>query len=201
MLYICVTKQKHNTMGFFSWFTSDTNKSIANNYSSRSTFPVHMITEDGQVFTENNYEGYGVFGGKDLYVLIAEMNEYEGENDEETRDNVFRYIWRRGIKKGDKIYYHSWYGDGNSFQRYDEPIESEGGICANDLVSKHGWEPFGDSGEFSDWAKQGFKVPKLVENLPTKKNWKEFWDSIPYPESCPDQGYFYDDENEDDEDE
>ena len=46
-------------MGFFSWFTSDTNKSIANHYSVRSTFPVHMVTEYEQFFTENDYDGYG----------------------------------------------------------------------------------------------------------------------------------------------
>jgi hypothetical protein len=33
-----------------------------------------MITEDGQVFTENNYDGYGNFGGKDFYELVAELN-------------------------------------------------------------------------------------------------------------------------------
>ena len=61
-------------MGFFSWKTSDTDRSIANQYSNRSTFTVHMITEDGQVFTEHDYEGYGEFGGKDFYELVAELN-------------------------------------------------------------------------------------------------------------------------------
>lgn len=62
-------------MGFFSWKTQDTNKSISNTYSSRGTFTVHMvnpITEE--VYTEDCYEGYGVFGGKDFYELVAEMN-------------------------------------------------------------------------------------------------------------------------------
>ena len=58
-------------MGFFSWKTSDTDTSISNSYSSRGALPVHMITEDGRVFTEPEYEGYGVFGGKDIYELIA----------------------------------------------------------------------------------------------------------------------------------
>jgi hypothetical protein len=186
-------------MGFFSWFTSDTEKSIANNYSTRSTFPVHMVTEDGMVFTENNYEGYGVFGGKDLYVLIAELNGYKGETDEETRDLAFKHIWKRGIKKGDKVLYHSWVGEEGTFMKYDTPIESEGGICANDLVSQHGWTSFGDSGEFEDWAEQGIKVPKLVEQLPSNStDWKEWWASLPYPVSCGDQGFFYA-EDEDDE--
>jgi hypothetical protein len=33
-----------------------------------------MITPDGRVFTEKDYEGYGVFGGKDFYELLAELN-------------------------------------------------------------------------------------------------------------------------------
>jgi hypothetical protein len=52
-------------MGFFSWMTQDTDKSIANNYSGRDTFPVDMIDDKGNVYHEDSYEGYGVFGGKD----------------------------------------------------------------------------------------------------------------------------------------
>ena len=179
-------------MGFFSWLTSDTNKSIANNWSTRSTFPVHMVTEDGQIFTENNYDGYGEFGGKDMYVLIAEMNGYKGADDEETRQLAFDKIWVRGIMKGDKVYNYS-----EDFVNYQSPIESEGGLCANDLISQHGWSSFGDNGEFQEWADKGIKVPKLVERLPnTNADWKQWWDSLPYPESCPDQGFFYPDEDE-----
>lgn len=61
-------------MGFFSWNTCDTDESIANIHSSRPEFTVHMITPDGRVFTENNYDGYGEFGGKDFYELLSELN-------------------------------------------------------------------------------------------------------------------------------
>ena len=61
-------------MGYFSWKTCDTDRSIANQDSERPTFDVHMITPDGRTFTEKNYEGYGVFGGKDFYELLAELN-------------------------------------------------------------------------------------------------------------------------------
>ena len=67
-------------MGLFSWNTCDTDRSIACEGSDRSTFTVHMITPDGRVFTEENYEGYGEFGGKDFYELLAELN---GESDRE----------------------------------------------------------------------------------------------------------------------
>ena len=61
-------------MGYFSWKTSDTNKSIPNNNSGKKIFGVKLITPDGKEFIEKNYEGYGDFGGKDIYELIAELN-------------------------------------------------------------------------------------------------------------------------------
>ena len=61
-------------MGFFSWKTCDTDRSIANNSSDRETFTVHMITPKGQVFTEVDYDGYGVFGGMDYYELLGVLN-------------------------------------------------------------------------------------------------------------------------------
>jgi hypothetical protein len=48
-------------MGFFSWKTMDTNKSISNNYSSRGTFKVEMLDDKGNVWTEPDYEGYELF--------------------------------------------------------------------------------------------------------------------------------------------
>jgi hypothetical protein len=185
-------------MGFFSWFTSDTNKSIANNYSKRETFPVYMITEDGQVFYEEDYEGYGEFGGKDIYVLAAEMNGYKGKDDEETRNLFFDKIWIRGVRNGDIVLEYK-----KDFDHYQTLISVngiDGLVTANALVSEHGWKYFGDSGDFNDFAEQGLKMPKLVEKLPlvspihAMDKWKEIWDSLPYPESCPEQGYFYDDD-------
>jgi len=61
-------------MGFFSWLTMDTKRSISNSYSSKETFTVYMTDDKGNVWKEENYEGYGVFGGKDYYELLSEMN-------------------------------------------------------------------------------------------------------------------------------
>lgn len=57
-------------MGQFSWITSDTDKSILVD----GSVAVKMITPDGRVFKETNYEGYGVFGGQDYFALVAELN-------------------------------------------------------------------------------------------------------------------------------
>ena len=67
-------------MGFFSWETQDTNESIANRYSDRSVGTVFMHDHLGNVWQEDKYDGYGVFGGKDYYELLAEMNGLEGRD-------------------------------------------------------------------------------------------------------------------------
>ena len=90
MIYICVVfnqylglKQYLNTnlnykntniMGLFSWITQDTKESISNRYSSRGTFTVSMLDDKGNVWDESYYGGYGIFGGKDYFELLAEMN-------------------------------------------------------------------------------------------------------------------------------
>lgn len=61
-------------MGYFSWQTQDTHRSIANADSIKNTFTVYMIDDKGNSWEESNYEGYGEFGGKDYYELLAEMN-------------------------------------------------------------------------------------------------------------------------------
>ena len=59
--------------------TQDTHESIANKFSNRPTFRVTMT--DGQLnqWVEDDYEGYGVFGGKDYYELLDEMNGGTGD--------------------------------------------------------------------------------------------------------------------------
>lgn len=65
-------------MGFFSWKTQDTDRSIANNYSKQPTFPVYMTDNKGNRWEEVNYEGYG---GKDYFELLAEMNGLDSSRD------------------------------------------------------------------------------------------------------------------------
>jgi len=129
-------------MGFFSWNTCDTGESIANNCSGRATFEVHMITPDGRVFTEKDYEGYGIFGGKDFYDLLCELNGLSGDRD-------------AGID-----------------------------LC-------FAGNPNGDD-------TPGVIYPKFVENL--ERDVKAQYASLPNPESCEAQGFFYGDSDEEEED-
>lgn len=124
-------------MGFFSWMTQDTDKSIANQHSHRPTFPVDMIDDKGNVWHEPNYNGYGEFGGKDYYELLSEMNGGHSDRGE-------------GITMAFK---------GN---------------------------PSGD-------GTNGIKYPNLVESA---SGW--LYDPTG-PVTCPDQGFFYGGEDEEDE--
>ena len=56
----------------WSYFTQDTHVRIVNGR------PMHVVMCDdkGNKYVEECYEGYGVFGGKDYYELLAEMNGY-----------------------------------------------------------------------------------------------------------------------------
>ena len=57
-------------MGQFSWITSDTQRSVSN----ITPFPVYVLCPDGEIIEETDYEGYGIFGGRDIYQLVAEWN-------------------------------------------------------------------------------------------------------------------------------
>ena len=62
-------------MGFFSWKTADTDESIPNKYSGvRKIFTVYVLCPNGTIIKEENYDGYGRFGGNDIYELIAHWN-------------------------------------------------------------------------------------------------------------------------------
>ena len=178
-------------MGFFSYNTCDTQKSIANNYSTRHTFTVHLITEDGQVFTENDYEGYGDFAGKDIFSLTSQINGFVGTEDE-AREHFFKKIVKRGFISPDgKEYLYD-----KDFTSYEQPIPELDGKTPNQLIAEgcERVELFG----FADLAAAGYKVPKIVENLPKKEHLTWLWDALPHLEDCEFQGFFYpEDEDED----
>ena len=72
-------------MGMFSWFTQDTHHRIL----ICEPYRVIMTDNNGNQYVEDCYEGYGVFGGKDYYELLAEMNGYSQthcKDGEELRD-------------------------------------------------------------------------------------------------------------------
>ena len=135
-------------MGFFSWNTMDTDESIANEHSNRKTFRVQMMDNKGNVWTEDDYEGYGRFGGKDYYELLAEMNGFTSDKTGEVYTDEARGF---GI----------------------------------DIAFK-------DNG--SGVGTEGVYYPNLVEQA---NGWVY---EMGGPDSCDFQGYFYDEEDYDGED-
>jgi len=71
-------------MGQFSWITQDTNEAIRESYGCPAGYQTSAVMHDnqGNSWEEVEYEGYGVFGGKDFYELLAEMNGLEGSADQ-----------------------------------------------------------------------------------------------------------------------
>jgi hypothetical protein len=73
-------------MGMFSWYTQDTNKRIVANQEKT----IIMTDMFGNKWVEECYEGYGEFGGKDFYELLAEMNGL-GSDREKGIELAFEY--------------------------------------------------------------------------------------------------------------
>ena len=61
-------------MGFFSWKTADTKESILNVHTGEHR-TVYLLQPDGKPpIEETAYDGYGIFGGVDAYVWLADNN-------------------------------------------------------------------------------------------------------------------------------
>ena len=109
-------------MGYFSWKTQDTDRSISNSASCYGTFRCVMTDNEGHQWVEENYEGFGVFGGKDYYELLAEMNG------KETREEGLELAFSKspdGISEG--VLYPSLSENGDYFGGVSpEPCEFQG---------------------------------------------------------------------------
>jgi hypothetical protein len=105
-----------------------------------------MIDDKGNVWSEDHYDGYGTFGGKDFYELLAEMN---GMTSDLTGDDYVEDVRMKGIELAFR----------------DNP---------------------------SGIATPGVKYPNLIEMA---KGWQ--YDPMG-PDNCEFQGYFYDEDEWDD---
>lgn len=76
---------------FMSWTLADTQEPIMNKYSGAEVVAVKMLDNHGNEYIEMDYEGYGIFGGKDYYVLLAEMNGFGSDRE-------------KGLELGDPLF-------------------------------------------------------------------------------------------------
>ena len=65
------------TEGQFSWMTQDTGQQIGSQ--DENKIPVYMFDDKGKYYYENDYDGYGEFGGMDYYELLDQMNGGSGD--------------------------------------------------------------------------------------------------------------------------
>lgn len=77
-------------MGQFSWFTQDDHSQIVDGKKEN----VYMVDpRDGSAYKETCYEGYGVFGGRDFYELLADINKgivlWRNDYSKETFEEIF----------------------------------------------------------------------------------------------------------------
>ena len=87
-------------MGCFSWWTLKYDGILSRPiYMSDHKLPVidvWMHTPDGKSYHEDEYRGYGEFGGKDYFVALSECNP-EGETEqltqEEHRERGIKYAY------------------------------------------------------------------------------------------------------------
>lgn len=71
------------TEGQFSWMTQDTGQQIGSQ--DKNKIPVYMFDNNGKYYYEDNYNGYGEFGGMDYYELLDKMNGGIGDRSEGIR--------------------------------------------------------------------------------------------------------------------
>ena len=61
-------------MGCFSWCVEGDSRDAIRINNGKSKKRVYLVTPDNEYIAEDYYEGYGVFGGKDAYALLAKWN-------------------------------------------------------------------------------------------------------------------------------
>lgn len=170
-------------MGFFSWKTSDTNRSIANCYSKRRTFTVFVLCPDGTAIREDKYEGYGDFGGYDIFELVAEWNKDNLTID--YLDKPKRNNWDKS-EEGE-LWYQSalnrYHRDCNMLDDY------KSGKDDVYMLGQYGedWKRIiGINIACYDRQNEALKYPiKFVQNPNLN------YDDVKPSKSCPNQGYFY----------
>lgn len=192
-------------MGFFSWLTADTEESVTNRYSTRGARTVHLLQPEGrEPITEPSYEGYGEFGGIDVYDWLARQNIAADQLvgiDHDTMRGIGITLamgsYYRHAETGDLItifneihpVVQAKYGLSvrNLHVRYDEPIAEFGGRNANEMVA--------------DGSLVSIDLPRPDITIKLSHDANAVYENLPESQNCPEQGYFNGDDDDGDEDE
>ena len=180
-------------MGNFSWCTSDTEKSIPCVYETYEGAPttIYLLNPFGEPYKETDYEGYGVFGGRDVYELVVEWNR--------------KYLTADNLSKPKRS---DWAADKEGTACYKRQLERYDAKCAaikeyaagatDEYMREHYGALFG-YGDGFDWKRcLGIDIAcydeqhvKLRYPIKIVEEVCDYEDAFISP-SCPFQGCFYD---------
>lgn len=97
-LNVAAIEYKPLLEGQFSWMTHDRGEQIGSER--ENTINVWMFDNEGNMWYEKSYDGYGKFGGMDYYELVAKMNGYSEEDLDikvGKRNKIYREMREIGI--------------------------------------------------------------------------------------------------------
>lgn len=106
--------------GQFSWMTHDTGEQIGSERQNRIT--VFMYDNQGNKWKESKYDGYGEFGGKDYYELLAQMNGVENPDRQDGIDLAFN---DKKVKAGEVLFPALVTTPNYNWKRHDFTQEAE----------------------------------------------------------------------------
>lgn len=171
-------------MGFFSWETADSNQSIANVHSGRPTKTVYLLQPNGEPpITEPAYQGYGVFGGMDVFIWLAKHNFGEGGS----REAAIFADCGHYLSDAENIYLCRLHVTEEQFRQVvttDKPVvmfnnymqKMPNGKTPNELIESGAWTENPISLNFP--LKFSFDPNAKYEDLPASR-------------PCPYQGFFF----------
>lgn len=144
---------------------------------------VTMIDDKGNKWTEENYEGYGVFGGKDYYELLAEMNGLESDR----QLGIDLAFDER--KKGEVLFPALVEGDGSDYDWqahsfYNEPESdpNQGRLMEDEF-------DYEEDEDYDDYYESKFytSINEFKQHLNSKNKINEGRDA--YCDTCGEHGY------------
>lgn len=186
-------------MGYFSWNTADTKKSIANIHSGHKNANkiVYLLQPNGEPpIKEEQYDGYGDFGGVDAYVWLAKHN-LKPEILKTITDDSYLRQYGIALELGNvdidintgKMFDFHWAALFDGVAPFDgnyETIMKEYGKTPNELIEK------------GIWIKKPYKevftgTVFLDKYTPLKFSFEEdaVYEKLPASTRCKYQGFFY----------
>lgn len=169
-------------MGFFSWMYADTN----NSENLKIDGVAYLRTPEGEIIVETWYDGYGRFGGYDIYDLVVDWNKQHLSID--MLEKPERNSWA-DTPEGEKNYQY-W-----GVQRYNNLCDSLTDFLAgkdNDYME----EKYGSSWkreigiEIACYDKDNEKLPYPIKVFKTRKG-AENYHCYPASKGDDKQGYWY----------